>query len=636
MDYGGVELAGFGKIDDICRVIDSMLMVPDYIAVMKRAVAAIALALLGTVAAAATTFAILTDVHVSPGNDNEAWLRRAVAEINAGPAQAVLVTGDLTNEGRDEELLNVKSVLDGLAKPAYYIPGNHENNWSESACTTFVKLWGSDRFAFELDSLFIVAMNCGPYMKMGDGHVRSDDLAWLDSVLSANRKPIVISVNHYPLADDLDRWEAYTAILHRYPVAVHLNGHYHVYKQYRAGDIDGLMSRALSVPEQGHGYTLISIDHGTLYQYEKLIDEPERLVTSLPLRLSHPPYIATTTAEQPVPEGYDIKLMWRDEASVFTRLAVDSDRLYFGTSAGLVKAIDTAEGGERWRVATAGPLFSRPVVAGDAVIVPTSDGRLLWLSRTDGSVKFSKAFPHAFVADGLISDDILLQGGYKTVTAWEPRTATLLWRDTVGNYCQGAPAVASGRAVIGCWDTFLRCYDLATGRELWRWSNGKSNRLFSPGNVVPHIAGRHVIIVAPDRYMTCIDLTDGHTIWRDNSYTVREAMGASADGRTVYAKTMDGKVIAVDATADTFTLRWATDAGFGYEHAPCPLLESRGTVYAGSRKGVVAALDAATGALRWSYRLGCSEVNGFETDAHGNIYAVLTEGTIWRITPPQE
>ncbi|MBR2084178.1 MAG: metallophosphoesterase, partial [Muribaculaceae bacterium] len=45
--------------------------------------------------------AILSDVHVTPGNANEGKLREAVAEINAADVDAVMMTGDLTNEGSD-------------------------------------------------------------------------------------------------------------------------------------------------------------------------------------------------------------------------------------------------------------------------------------------------------------------------------------------------------------------------------------------------------------------------------------------------------------------------------------------------------------------------------------------------------
>ena len=73
--------------------------------------------------------AILSDVHVTPGNANEGKLREAVAEINAADVDAVMLTGDLTNEGSDEQLRNIKGILDDITHPFYIIPGNHENNF---------------------------------------------------------------------------------------------------------------------------------------------------------------------------------------------------------------------------------------------------------------------------------------------------------------------------------------------------------------------------------------------------------------------------------------------------------------------------------------------------------------------------
>ena len=166
----------------------------------------------------AQKFAILSDIHVTPGNANEGKLREAVVEINGTDVDAVLVTGDLTNEGSDEQLLNVKSVLDGITKPLYVIPGNHENNWSQSACKTFNDLWGNDRFVFTVGKLVVLGMNCGPFMKMGDGHIKQEDLIWLDKTLSEMVKPgmKVLSVNHYPLLDDLDNYRDYVDVLKKY------------------------------------------------------------------------------------------------------------------------------------------------------------------------------------------------------------------------------------------------------------------------------------------------------------------------------------------------------------------------------------------------------------------------------------
>lgn len=84
--------------------------------------------------------------------------------------------------------------------------------------------------------------------------------------------------------------------------------------------------------------------------------------------------------------------------------------------------------------------------------------------------------------------------------------------------------------------------------------------------------------------------------------------------------------------ADKYTLKWVTDLTFGYEHTPCIVLESDGTVYAASRRGAVAAVDAASGELLWVRRIGRSAVNGFRRDTDGTVYLSMIEGTVWRIS----
>ena len=174
--------------------------------------------------------AVLSDVHVTPGNENDRRLREAVEEINRGGFDYVVVNGDLSNEGSDAELANVKTILDGITVPMSVLPGNHENNWSQSATKTFVDTWGNDRFIATVgaDSLVIVGINCGPYMKMGDGHVKQEDLHWLRAELekAAAKGHRILSFNHYPLREnDLDNWREYVQLLQQFPVIGHILCH---------------------------------------------------------------------------------------------------------------------------------------------------------------------------------------------------------------------------------------------------------------------------------------------------------------------------------------------------------------------------------------------------------------------------
>ena len=580
--------------------------------------------------------AILSDVHVTPGNANEGKLREAVAEINAADVDAVMLTGDLTNEGSDEQLINIKGILDGITHPFYIIPGNHENNWSQSACKTFNDLWGSDRFVFTVDNLVVVGMNCGPFMKMGDGHIKQEDLLWLDSTLHVMVKPgmRVLSVNHYPILDDLDNYRAYVDILKKYPVITHQCGHYHSWRLYETDGINGVMVRALDMGGGNYGYTLMTIDldRQWIYIYNKVLGKDPELMYAYHVNTEYDtPQLAER--QYTVPEGFVIERVVADNASIFTRVGIDNQNIYFGNSLGYCKAVDKKTGELRWQYKTDAMLFSRPAVGNKCVVLPTSDKRLIWLDKKSGKAKWQYNADGPYVADGVVKDGILYQGGFKTFQAWDVKRHRLLWQyDDINNYCQASPVVDGNDVIFGAWDTYLRSLDRRTGALHWQWNNGKNVNLYSPGNVVPAVTPNHVVTVAPDRFTTALDRKSGQQLWREkNDNKVRESLGRSADGKVAYAKTMDGELVAM-STGDQYEMLWKVDLGFGYEHAPCIVLEQNGYIYCGSRRGMLAVVNASTHRLEFTYRLGSSEVNGFELDpTTGTIYCSLIEGTIYRI-----
>ena len=582
--------------------------------------------------------AILSDVHVTPGNDNEGKLREAVDEINEMDVDAVMVTGDLTNDGTDEQLINVKSILDGITHPQYVIPGNHEDTWSQSACKTFNDLWGDDRFVFTVDNLVVIGMNCGPFMKMGDGHIKQEDLLWLDSTLNVMVKPgmKVLSVNHYPILDDLDNYRAYVDILKKYPVITHQCGHYHQWRLYETDGINGVMVRALSMQGSGYGYTLMNIDldRQWIYVYNKVIGSAPEVMFSYRINLDY--YTPQLTEEHySLPkEDIVIERVVSDNASIFTRVGVDNKNLYFGNSLGYCKAVDKKTGKLRWQYKTNAMLFSRPAVSDKYIVLPTSDKRLVWLDKKSGKPKWQYDADGPYVADGVVKDGILYQGGFKTFQAWDVNKHTMLWNfDEIDNYCQAEPVVDGDDVIFGAWDTYLRSLNARTGKMNWIWNNRRPSVLYSPGNVVPVVTPERVIVVAPDRATSAINRRNGEQIWREkNKIKVRESLGRSADGKVAYAKTMDGELVAM-STGNQYELLWKVDLGFGYEHAPCIILERNGHIYCGSRRGMLAVVNVVTHELEFTYRLGSSEVNGFELDpATGDIYCSLIEGTIWRIS----
>lgn len=596
-----------------------------------------------SLSANAYRFAFLSDVHVVPGNKNDSALRVAVKEINSGVFDAVVMAGDLSNEGSDVQIDNVSSILGKINKPLYIIPGNHENNWSQSATKHFIDVFGNDRFVFRIDSLLVVGMNCGPYMKMGDGHIKQEDLHWLRNVLEHNVKPgdKVLSINHYPIRDnDIDNYLDYASVLSDFPVMGHINGHYHRWINYEIGDMPAVMIRALDMGKGNYGYTIININEDWVQVYDKELGKHPVPKFAFATATSHPGLNKFVSANQQKtlmhPRGFRIDKVWADSASVFTRLAIDKDNIYFGTSNGKIKAVERT-GKCKWIIDApdSASIFSRPTVLTETnVAFPYSSG-LLILDKYTGKIKKEYKTPGSpYVADGICDGKHYYQGGFKKFECRMPKTGKIIWSyDSIKNYCQASPVLAGDKIVFGAWDTNLRVLDRKTGGLIWKWNNSRPANMLSPGNVVPVVTEGKVIIVAPDRYMTALDLETGKMIWRDNAHKYRESLGVSEDGKTVYAKTMDGELVAVSAEGDKFNELWVTDLGIGYEHAPCIVIENNGIVYCGTRKGVVTAVDAETHNLLWKEQLGNSEVNGFDKDPlSDDIYLSLIEGTVFRIS----
>ena len=470
-------------------------------------------------------------------------------------------------------------------------------------------------------------------MKMGDGHVKKEDLHWLKSILDKYKgtDKKIISFNHYPLRkNDLDLgYIDYIKLLEQYNTIIHINGHYHTYKPYMSGSIQSMMVAALDQGKGNYGYSYIDVDNDSIRISRKLIGKDAELIETFPIKMPQ------KTAFEEVTQDYSkfATKVWTDSASIFTRLGFTKRNILFGNSLGDVKAIDKKTGKVNWTVNTGASMFSRAQCYKDIVAVPTANKNILFVNDKNGAVIKTIASAGPYVADGLDVGKELYQGGYMKFEKFDMASQKLIWKyDSINNYCQAAPVVDGNDVIFGAWDTYLRCLDKNTGELRWKWSNGKSANMLGPGNVVPVVTKDRVYVVAPDRFMTAIDRTTGKTIWRNNDHKYRESLGHSEDYTKIYSKTMDGELAIVDATTPEFHLIKLVDLKIGYEHAPCIVAEKNGVIYIGSRRGIVTAVDAKTFAIKWQITIGSSEVNGIDIDPYtGKVYVSLIEGTIFNL-----
>jgi outer membrane protein assembly factor BamB len=261
--------------------------------------------------------------------------------------------------------------------------------------------------------------------------------------------------------------------------------------------------------------------------------------------------------------------------------AVVEGSVYVATEDGVVAALDADTGDTLWNYSIGSPSDSAPAVAGTAVYVGARDHRLLSLDRDTGE---------------------------------------LIWEKNLGNIVLASPTVLDGTVYIGSTNGKLEALDALTGDSRW------SAR--TKGWIVSHVASDGDVIAAGslgERFITA-DPKNGRRLLKFYTGTPVAGGPIIADGRT-YFVTNRGAVWAVDphavsrpgsrfayvAKVNFFAWRllsstpqqtgsiWVASARGRVKFSP---VYADGKVLVVNEKGLVTALDGATGSELWGHPLG--------------------------------
>ncbi|GAB2886133.1 phosphodiesterase [Paraburkholderia jirisanensis] len=152
----------------------------------------------------------ISDLHIKrPGAlayrrvDTAAYLTRCVAALNALEPRpdAVIVTGDLVDQGEPEQYEHLKALLAPLAIPYYLLVGNHDDRGALRAS------FGDRKELFEGGEFVQYALDVGPLRVLAldsivpgasHGDLCDTRLAWLAAQLEAARDKTVLVALHHP------------------------------------------------------------------------------------------------------------------------------------------------------------------------------------------------------------------------------------------------------------------------------------------------------------------------------------------------------------------------------------------------------------------------------------------------------
>ncbi|OQX83514.1 hypothetical protein B6D60_10365 [candidate division KSB1 bacterium 4484_87] len=586
-------------------------------------------------------FAWLTDTHVGSANADK-YLWESVRDINLNEKiDFTIISGDVTETGSDDELKLAKSILDSLKKPYFIIPGNHDTKWSPSGCTTFLKLWGDDKFRFSKNGIEFLAIHQGPIMRMGDGCFSPEDVRWLKEQLRdiGHKKPIIF-ITHYPLNSSISNWFEVLDLLKQYATQIVLLGHGHRNRAYNFEGLPGVMGRAnLKRGKSPVGYNIVEVSPDSIRFCEKNPGEKRKPCWYRQGRDVRMAFDSTKVERPDFSENAkfpQIKVKWLYETfyTIASGAAVWADYVVVGNSRGTVYAFDVDDGSRIWQYETGGSVFSQPEIADGKVVFGSADQYIYCLDVVDGEVNWRFRTDAPVVASPKIEKGVVYCGASDgNFRAIDLKTGKLLWKfSDVKDFVECKPLIYQDKVIFGAWDKNLYALNIADGSLAWKWNEGRPGKLFSPAACYPVGARNKVFIAAPDRYLTAIDIDSGKTVWRSNRYRVRESLGIAEHGGTIFAKTMEDTVVCAYTWPKKPIWKWAKDAGFGYDIDPSVIVEKRHRIFFGTQHGYVYSLNSDNGKLDWRFRVGVTLVNNVIPLDSLNVIGTDMQGRIFRLT----
>jgi 3',5'-cyclic AMP phosphodiesterase CpdA len=147
---------------------------------------------------------ILTEKRIDASGqqyDHTEQLRRAFATMKEFKPDAILITGDLVNDAREDEYAVLAEVLKEAPGPLYVLPGNHDDTaLMRKALPSHSYLPRTGPLSFVIET-YPVRLVCIDQVAAGetygvftDAHAR-----WLDKALKIHsKKPTLVALHHPP------------------------------------------------------------------------------------------------------------------------------------------------------------------------------------------------------------------------------------------------------------------------------------------------------------------------------------------------------------------------------------------------------------------------------------------------------
>ena len=280
--------------------------------------------------------------------------------------------------------------------------------------------------------------------------------------------------------------------------------------------------------------------------------------------------------------------------------------------------------GLREQQASPTPMYATPLVAGNAAYVVSYDGRVVRLNLDNNglSEQWVVDLHEQVVATPVLRGDRLYvstENGHLEVLNAANGTRITSTRPTEGRVW-GAPALQDSRIFIGTLDSSeLIAINADSGNVEWKQGDVGA----AAADLV--VDGDILVVPSFDRSIHALDTAGGAEKWRftgDGWFVGKPVVTKQA----IYAATMRGAVYSLDRNGK---MLWKFERA-GLEFRAAPLLAGD-TLIIAARNGTIVALDAASGAEKWTRAAENARIDANGAIVDGSAFFTTTDHHLLRV-----
>ena len=538
-------------------------------------------------------YAIISDIKFGAPN-SESQLKRIVDNINLREEiKFVVVTGDATLKGRDNEFTEVSKILDKLKVDYYPVSGINDMKYSSSGGSLAKELWEDDKFVLEVGntSKHIGLNDFSPWRSKG--HFSIEDLKWLDTVItSTTAGEEVYLYSSVPLTEkNIGNW---------YEVPNRLSN-----KNWRALFYPAQQNKIFpetSPPsveikpsitkENNWNYTLVNNKTDSLFFYEISKDTLQKLWGALSKSDTSN---NITTIDSSGFINYSADILWQKDLQkeMYAPVLVTEDKIFTTSFNGEINCFDL-DGNIIWTHQLERTVLSGFVREKDLVLIGTYEGDLFSLNANNGNVVQVMGVGEPITSQLVTADVHYNDTDTKGVVAatsngslyfYEIFSFELIWMNNSSKeMIETKPLVLKDKILFTAHDAYLYNIDLNSGVLNWKWSARNSSNLSSPVT-----NGKYVFVSSPDKYITAIDLLQGTPAWRKNEHRGYESLNITNDNQKLLIKSLNEYFVIADASTGKGEKK--IKCGFGNDPNPSTILEINNDYLFGTGDGMIYRVD---------------------------------------------